>query len=69
MVENLDSSVTDYTVSTSGRASVFSTYVPQGFSLDPGERRTIFTYMTPRSTTSLFVSTSEDVLTRLPKPI
>ena len=53
VVENLDSSVTDYTVSTSGRASVFSTYVPQGFSLDPGERRTIFTYMTPRSTTSI----------------
>ena len=42
-----------YTITTSGSASSFATSVPQGFSLNPGQSRTLYTYVSPRSTTSI----------------
>jgi len=53
IVENTGASNMDFTVSSSGSASVFSTFVPNGFSLSPGGKRTIFTYITPKSTTAV----------------
>jgi uncharacterized membrane protein len=40
------------TISSSGSASSFSTTVPQGTTLYPGQSKTIYTYVTPRSTTT-----------------
>jgi len=42
-----------YTITTSGSASSFATSVPQGFSLNPGQSRILYTYVSPRSTTSI----------------
>jgi uncharacterized membrane protein len=40
------------TISSSGSASSFSTTVPQGTTLYPGQSKTIYTYVTPRSSTT-----------------
>ena len=53
VVENSGSEAMQVSVSSSGTASVFSTTVPQGFVLGPGDIRTIYTYVTPSSSTSL----------------
>jgi len=53
VIENSGDESIEVSVSSSGTASVFSTTVPQGFILGPGEIRTIYTYVTPSSITSI----------------
>jgi len=53
VIENTGSEPIDVSVSSSGTASVFSTTVPQGFVLAPGEIKNIFTYITPSSSTNV----------------
>ncbi len=53
VVENSGDSPIEVSVSSSGTASVFSTTVPQGFVLGPGDIRNIYTYITPSSNTNL----------------
>jgi len=50
-VENTGNSDLEFTMSTSGSASSFTTSVPQGFLLQPGKIKAIYTYLTPRTTT------------------
>jgi uncharacterized membrane protein len=52
MLKNLDTEPLSFTISTSGTSSSFSTSVPQGFTLLPGQVKTIYTYVSPRSTTN-----------------
>jgi len=53
VIENSGDEVTQVSLTSSGSASFFSTTVPQGFVLAPGEIRTVYTYVTPSSTTSV----------------
>jgi uncharacterized membrane protein len=53
IIENSGNEDMQVSVSSSGTASVFSTTVPQGFVLAPGDIRTIFTYVTPSSSTGV----------------
>ena len=49
VIENNGDTVLDFSVSASGSASSFSTSVPTGFTLYPGEIKNIYTYVTPTS--------------------
>lgn len=49
VIENNGDSVLDFSVSASGSAASFSTTVPTGFTLYPGELKNIYTYITPTS--------------------
>jgi uncharacterized membrane protein len=53
VVENTGDTPLEVSVSSSGSASYFSTTVPIGFVLNPGQVRSIFTYITPPSYTSV----------------
>lgn len=52
IIKNQGSEPLSFTISTSGTASSFSTTVPQGFTLLPDQLKTIYTYVSPRSTTN-----------------
>lgn len=52
VIRNDGSDFLSLTISSSGSASSFSTTVPQGTTLYPGQSKTIYTYVTPRSTTT-----------------
>jgi uncharacterized membrane protein len=52
-VENQDISNLEFTISKSGSGSAFTTVVPQGFVLKPGETRAIYSYVTPKTMTSI----------------
>lgn len=49
VVKNTGDEPVELTVSSSGTASVFSTTVPSGFVLFPGQIKNIYTYITPMS--------------------
>ena len=51
VVRNNGNSPLQVTVVSSGSASDFTTTVPQGFTLLPGKTKTIYSYMSPKSTT------------------
>ncbi|MBU3940812.1 MAG: hypothetical protein KKH88_02730 [Nanoarchaeota archaeon] len=51
VVTNDGSELMQFTVSGSGSASAISTFVPMGFSLNPGQSKTVYTYVTPRTST------------------
>ena|SRR3989344_1975125 len=53
IVENIGSYDLDFTINNAGSASSFSTTVPSGFTLKPGQKRTIYSYVSPRTTTSI----------------
>jgi len=53
VVENTGGEPVQVSVSSSGSASYFSTTVPIGFVLNPGQVRNIYTYVTPPSYTSV----------------
>jgi uncharacterized membrane protein len=53
VVQNTGAEPLSFTLSTSGTASAFSTAVPMGFTLSPDQIKTIFTYISPRSTTNV----------------
>jgi len=52
-VENTGDEPLEFTISSAGTSAPFATIVPQGFILAPGEVRTIFSYITPMSTTNV----------------
>lgn len=47
IVKNTDTKTRDFTVTTKGSAAGWTTSVPNGFVLSPGESKTIYTYVTP----------------------
>ena len=47
VVVNNGDDVAQYTVNLKGSASGWATAVPNGFSLNPGEKKTVYTYVTP----------------------
>lgn len=47
IVVNGGSEIAQYTVNLKGSASGWATAVPNGFTLNPGERKTVYTYVTP----------------------
>lgn len=49
VIENTGDTPLQFSVSSSGSASVFSTTVPTGFTLLPGKIKNIYTYVTPMS--------------------
>lgn len=51
VIQNVISTPLAFTVSSSGSSSSFITTVPTGFILEPGQKKTIYTYASPRSTT------------------
>ncbi len=53
LIQNTGVDPLSFTISTSGTASAFSTAVPMGFTLYPEQIRTIFTYISPYSTTNI----------------
>ena len=53
IIQNTGVDPLSFTISTSGTASAFSTAVPIGFTLYPEQTRTIFTYISPHSTTNI----------------
>src|SRR3989344_5163969 len=61
IVENIGSYDLDFTINNAGSASSFSTTVPSGFTLKPGQKRTIYSYVSPRTTTSI-VSFDLDII-------
>jgi len=52
-IENTGDTFLDFTITSSGTAAPFSTTVPQGFTLAPGQVKNIFTYVTPMSSTNI----------------
>ena len=53
VITNTGENVLAITLSASGTASSFATSVPQGVTLFPGQSKTIFTYVSPRSNTNI----------------
>ena len=53
IIQNTGMDSLSFTISTSGTASAFSTAVPMGFTLYPEQIRTIFTYISPYSSTNI----------------
>jgi uncharacterized membrane protein len=53
VIENTGGEPVEVSVSSSGAASFFSTTVPIGFVLNPGQIRNIYTYITPPSYTNV----------------
>ncbi len=53
IVENTGSFDLDFTINNAGSASSFSTTVPSGFTLKAGQKRTIYSYVSPRTTSSV----------------
>jgi len=53
VVTNDGGDTMQFTISGSGSASAISTFVPMGFSLDSGKSKTIYTYVTPRTSTRI----------------
>ncbi len=51
IIENTGSFDLDFTINNAGSASSFSTTVPSGFTLKAGQKRTIYSYVSPRTTT------------------
>lgn len=49
VIENNGDDPIEISISNSGTASVFATTVPQGWILNPGETKNIYTYITPSS--------------------
>lgn len=47
VVKNTDSKTREFTVTTKGSAAEWTTSVPNGFVLSPGESKTIYSYITP----------------------
>ena len=53
VVTNDGGEIMQFTISGSGSASAISTFVPIGFSLNPSQSKTIYTYVTPRTSTRI----------------
>lgn len=53
VVKNTGTSDISISIMGSGSASAFATTVPYGFVLKPGKERTIYTYVSPKSTTKI----------------
>lgn len=51
VIENVIDSPLAFTISNTGSSSSFTTTVPTGFILKPGQKKTIYTYVSPRTTT------------------
>lgn len=47
VVKNMDSKAREFTVTTKGSASAWTTSIPNGFVLLPGESKTVYVYVTP----------------------
>ncbi len=69
---NTGSSDSEYTVNTAGSASKWALSVPTGFILRPGEKKNVYTYVTPKSsspagsyTVDVSVSTSNGLIKRV----
>jgi len=52
-ITNTGTSEMQFTITNTGSSSGFTTTVPPGFILGPGKSRTIYTYVTPRTTTKI----------------
>ncbi len=71
-IVNTGSSDSEYTVNTAGSASKWALSVPTGFILRPGEKKNVYTYVTPKSsspagsyTADVSVSTSNGLVKRV----
>lgn len=53
VVENAITTPLAFTISNTGSSSSFTTTVPTGFILEPGQKKTIYTYVSPRTTTKV----------------